>query len=146
MQQWFIHFLCSYVFITLSLARIWLKKCWNFNELEHRDNNITLKLLKIPKIEYYLNYTSKEQGISVSFNQTKVSSCTYVVLANRVESFLSIRNIYSPLSRYSTSRGSSNGLVTVGPEKVKACRSILFTEGIPEVEIRWKVAIFALGD
>ena len=27
------------------------------------------------------------------------------------------------------------GLVPVGPTKVKVCKSILFTEGIPEVEI-----------
>ena len=31
---------------------------------------------------------------------------------------------------------SCTGLVTVGPAKVKACKSILFTEGSPEVKIR----------
>ena len=35
--------------------------------------------------------------------------------------------------------------MTEGPAKVKACKSVLFTEGNSEVEIR-KVAIFALGD
>ena len=43
--------------------------------------------------------------------------------------------MYSQLSRSSTARGSSTSLVTLGPTKVKACKSILFTEGIPEVEI-----------
>ena len=44
---------------------------------------------------------------------------------------MSLSNIYSRLSRRSTARGSSTGLVTVGPTK-----SILFTEGIPEVKIK----------
>ena len=33
-------------------------------------------------------------------------------------------------------RGSSTGLCWVGPAKVKASKSILFTEGSPEVEIK----------
>ena len=44
--------------------------------------------------------------------------------------------MYSQLSRLSTARGSSTGLLTVGPAKVKACKSILFIEDIPEVEIK----------
>ena len=32
--------------------------------------------------------------------------------------------------------GSSIGLVPVGPAKVKACESILFTEGTPDVKIK----------
>ena len=51
-------------------------------------------------------------------------------------SCLSLVMIYSWLSRHSTSRGSSTGLVPVGPTKVKAHKSILFTEGTPEVEIK----------
>ena len=35
-----------------------------------------------------------------------------------------------------TARGSNNRLVPVGPTKVKACKSILFTEGTPEVKIK----------
>ena len=42
--------------------------------------------------------------------------------------------IYSWLSRCSTARGSSTGLLLVGPGKVKACESFLFTEGSPECE------------
>ena len=42
--------------------------------------------------------------------------------------------IYSWLSRLNTARGSGTGLVTVGLAKVKACRSILLTEGIPVVK------------
>ena len=37
--------------------------------------------------------------------------------------------------------GSSTGLVTVGPTKVKACKFIHFTEGIPEVEISQDVLL-----
>ena len=44
--------------------------------------------------------------------------------------------IYSRLSRLSTAMGSSTGLVTKVPNKVKACKSFLFTEGIPEVKIK----------
>ena len=39
------------------------------------------------------------------------------------------------LLRYSTAGGSSTGLGPVGPAKVKARKSILFTEGTPEVKI-----------
>ena len=35
------------------------------------------------------------------------------------------RKIYSWLSRHNTARGPSTGLVTVGPTKVKASKSIL---------------------
>ena len=41
--------------------------------------------------------------------------------------------IYSRLSRRRTARGSSTGLVPVGP--AKAHKYILFTEGTPEVRI-----------
>ena len=44
--------------------------------------------------------------------------------------------INSQLSRCITARGSSTGLVLVGPTKFKACKSILYTEGTPEVEVR----------
>ena len=44
---------------------------------------------------------------------------------------------HSLLSRRNTARGSSTGLVIVGPTKVKACKSILFTEGIPEIKINY---------
>ena len=43
--------------------------------------------------------------------------------------------IYSRLLRPSTARGSSTGLVPVDPTKVRARKSILFTECTPEVEI-----------
>ena len=36
------------------------------------------------------------------------------------------------LSRLSTARGSDTDLMMVGPAKVKACKSVLFTEGTPE--------------
>ena len=45
-------------------------------------------------------------------------------------------NIYRWLLRCSTAKGSSTGLVPVGPPKVKACKSILVTEGTPKVEIK----------
>ena len=35
--------------------------------------------------------------------------------------------------------GSCAGIVMVGPTKVKTCKSILFTEGIPEVRIILKL-------
>ena len=38
---------------------------------------------------------------------------------------------YSRLLRLNTAKGSGTDLVTVGPDKVKACKSILFIEGIP---------------
>ena len=44
--------------------------------------------------------------------------------------------IYSRLSKCSTAKGSSTGLVPVDPTKVKALISILFTESTPEVEIK----------
>ena len=40
------------------------------------------------------------------------------------------------MSRLNTTRGSSTGLVTVCPTEVKACKSILFTEGVPGVKIQ----------
>ena len=45
-------------------------------------------------------------------------------------------DIHSWLSRHSTARGSNIGLVTVCPTKVKARKSVLFTEGTLEVEIK----------
>ena len=42
--------------------------------------------------------------------------------------------INSQLSRLNTARGSGTGLVTVDPSKVIACKSILFTKDVPEVE------------
>ena len=44
--------------------------------------------------------------------------------------------MYCQFSRHNAARGSSTGLVTVGPAKVQACYSILFTEGVPEVGIK----------
>ena len=44
--------------------------------------------------------------------------------------------IYSPLLRHSTARGSNTRLLPVGPAKVRAGKSILFTGGTPEVEIK----------
>ena len=45
-------------------------------------------------------------------------------------------HIYSRFLRHCTARGSSSGLCWVGPAKVKASKSNLFTEGYPEVEIK----------
>ena len=39
--------------------------------------------------------------------------------------------IDSRLSRLNTARGSGTGLVTLGPAKVKACKSILFGSFLP---------------
>ena len=44
--------------------------------------------------------------------------------------------IDSWLSRLSTARGSNTALVMLGPTEVKACKSVLFTEGTPEVKIK----------
>ena len=44
--------------------------------------------------------------------------------------------IYSWFLRLSTAMGFGTGLVTVGSTKVKACKSILFIEGSPEVKIK----------
>ena len=38
--------------------------------------------------------------------------------------------------RLNSARGSGTGLVTVGPAKVKACKSVLFTEVAHDVEIK----------
>ena len=43
--------------------------------------------------------------------------------------------IYSQLARLGTARGSGTSLVTVRPTKFKTCKSILFSEGTPEVKI-----------
>ena len=43
-------------------------------------------------------------------------------------------NTYSRLSRRSSARVSSTNLVTVGPTKVKAHKSVLYTAGTPKVE------------
>ena len=44
--------------------------------------------------------------------------------------------MYGRLLRLNTARGSYTGLVIVGPAKIKACKSVLFTKDIPEVEIK----------
>ena len=53
-----------------------------------------------------------------------------------------IERIYCGLSRWCTARGFIIGWLPVGPAKVKASKSILFTEGFPKVEsckaIEWK--------
>ena len=49
--------------------------------------------------------------------------------------------MHSQLSRHSTARGSSTGLVPIGPTKVKAPTSVLFTEGTLEVEIKGTLSI-----
>ena len=50
--------------------------------------------------------------------------------------FVSVTHSYSQLSKLITARVSSTGLVMTGPTKVKACKSVLFTEGTPKVEIK----------
>ena len=45
-----------------------------------------------------------------------------------------LRHMYSQLSRCRTAGGSSTGLFCVGPTKVKACKSLLFTDGPLKVE------------
>ena len=52
--------------------------------------------------------------------------------------FSPFRNIYSRFLRLSTARGSGTGLVTVGPAKVKACKSFLFTEGVYSLKVSLK--------
>ena len=44
-------------------------------------------------------------------------------------------HMYSQFLRLITARGSNTVLVTIGPTKVKAFKSVLFTDGIPEVKI-----------
>ena len=46
------------------------------------------------------------------------------------------KQTYSRFSRRCTARGSSTGLCCVGPAKVKASKSVLFTEGSPELKIK----------
>ena len=43
-------------------------------------------------------------------------------------------HMYSRLSRCGTAKGSSTRLFRVGPIKVKACKSFLFTDGPLKVE------------
>ena len=52
------------------------------------------------------------------------------------------KKIYSQLSRCSTARGSSTGLVCVGPTEVKASKSFLFTD-IP-IKVENKEHLFNL--
>ena len=60
------------------------------------------------------------------------------ILRNQLIAFTILEDliwqIYGHLSRCSTARGSSSGFSLVGPTKVKARKSFLFTEGFPEVE------------
>ena len=49
-----------------------------------------------------------------------------------------LQYIYSQLSRCSTARGSISGLFLLGPTKVKAHKSFIFTEGSPKVENKGK--------
>ena len=58
--------------------------------------------------------------------------------------FTGLECMYNGLLRRSTAKGFSTGLVPVGPTKVKACKSILFIEGIPEVEIKMKWNVMPL--
>ena len=44
--------------------------------------------------------------------------------------------MYSRLLRLNTHWGSCTGFVIVGPTKVKACKSALFTEVTPKVKIK----------
>ena len=46
---------------------------------------------------------------------------------------LTKKGMYSRLSRSITARGSCTGLVTVGPTKFKACKSILSTNEMEEI-------------
>ena len=72
--------------------------------------------------------------------KTKLRTFVFLVAIKLVLSqknfHMGIRDIHSQLSRLSTAWGSSKSLVTVSPTKVKACKSILFTEDVPEVEIK----------
>ena len=52
--------------------------------------------------------------------------------------------LYSQLSRCSTARGSSTGLSQVGPTKVKACKSFLFTESSLKVENKEDLVDFVI--
>ena len=51
-----------------------------------------------------------------------------------VHTLVTLSYIYSWLSRCSTDRGSSTGLSPVGPTKVEAYKTFLFTEGSLKVE------------
>ena len=71
--------------------------------------------------------------------QYKSSTQTASVDWNVVEGadfLFSVTHSYSRLSKLSTARVSSTGLVMTGPTKVKACKSVQFTEGTPKVEIK----------
>ena len=57
-----------------------------------------------------------------------------MIFTNNSERKLKV--IYSRLSRHGTARESSAGLVPVRPTKVKACKSIQFTEGTLEVKTK----------
>ena len=49
--------------------------------------------------------------------------------------------IHSRLLRLNTARRSGTGLVTVGPAIVKACKSLLFTKEVSDVEIKQWIPI-----
>ena len=51
------------------------------------------------------------------------------VLNNFFNDFMFSFKIYNWLMRLNTARGSCTGLITIGPSKVKACKSVFFTEG-----------------
>ena len=66
----------------------------------------------------------------------QIGSTTTTTRSWNIKVIYFILVIYSSFSRPNTARGSGTSLVAVGPAKFKACKSILFTEGSPEVKIK----------
>ena len=64
------------------------------------------------------------------FSMVPIKTSIWIALGGFLLSFGSIIKKYSWLSRCST------WFVPVGPSKVKTRKSVLFTEGTPEVEIK----------
>ena len=89
------------------------------------------------------------RGRRDSLNRSQITSLQELLLeisekyfrASQVKQNNNKSKIYSQLTRLRTARGSCTCLVTVGPAKVKACKSILFNEGSPEVEITWLIQL-----
>ena len=90
------------------------------------------------KIEnhYFKKRIKDGRGSGVKIQRILSSTASKQNLMRKVLSIRPKGLIYSWFSWCCTARGSGTGLSQVGPAWVKASKSVLFTEGSPEVEIK----------
>ena len=104
-------------------------------------SRLALRFFRRPAVATTPTFLIREHSYMTShywFSLTHYNGCLTLTFEQKVifppPSYLG-DVIYSLVSRCSTARGSSYGLVPVSPAKIKARKSILFTEGTPEVEV-----------